>query len=705
MLKIKSKAILAIAGLMVAAFVFVGAVKTVSADMITLPTSGVSTASSMENVKNLQSFLNWNLGTQITPLVVDGKYGAKTTAAIKLFQSNNGLVADGKFGPLSSAKATALQANGTPATGSLCPNGNTLASNCMTAPSGTPTVALCPNGMTIASNCMTAPTGSTVNTGTNGYLADIAADSTNRVSTVYESEQDKVVAGFHATARLASQKVDRVRVTFLNTNTTASANLGKYISGATLWMGSTKLATMSVAQADRATATDTYTFNFSGLNANIPQDQIGRFFVSVSANGSLDTTDTTNANWTVKFVSGGVSASSPDGSYDTYPSGDITQTGLLFGKFSANGVKSELNLSTTNPASTVVAVSSTAATNNVEVLKFKIKATNSKLTLRKIPVQVTISSGTAADDVTNVINSIKLMSGTNVVDSKSGTEGYEFTAGAASNFSGTACTDTALAVDDLCSFSFSNLTAPYNAIAAGATAEFSVVIDFKSQANYATGTTVTTAFVNPDVLLAANYSVQDTNGDQLTNASSSIRIGSAIGNVMTLRVNGINVVQGTAVISKITDNAGIITSMTYDIPLAVSAFGQTLYVGQAAELAAAASGATTAAKAFSFALQEAAAPTTDLVAAPTATAVTSTLSSSDAVIETNGYRLDSGSTQHFTLQVIVSCTAAACAGATTGNYRVHVVTVRSATDGALTSPTNQTLLPNQSYQTGYQKIK
>jgi hypothetical protein len=110
------------------------------------------------------------------------------------------------------------------------------------------------------------------------------------------------------------------------------------------------------------------------------------------------------------------------------------------------------------------------------------------------------------------------MSGTNVVDSKSGTEGYEFTAGAASNFSGTACTDTALAVDDLCSFSFSNLTAPYNAIAAGATAEFSVVIDFKSQANYATGTTVTTAFVNPDVLLAANYSVQDTNGDQLTNA-------------------------------------------------------------------------------------------------------------------------------------------------------------------------------------------
>ena len=73
MLKIKSKAILAFTGLMVAAFVFSGAM-VASADMISLPSTGVRKTSSSENVKSLQSFLNANLGSQIVALVVDGKY-------------------------------------------------------------------------------------------------------------------------------------------------------------------------------------------------------------------------------------------------------------------------------------------------------------------------------------------------------------------------------------------------------------------------------------------------------------------------------------------------------------------------------------------------------------------------------------------------------------------------------------------------------
>src|SRR6185369_1843376 len=110
-----------------------------------------------------------------------------------------------------------------------------------------------------------------------------------------------------------------VRVQMRNTATGGSSvTLSKYISSASLWMGSTKLATIAVANADRSTSDDTYTFNFSGLNAMIAQDQIGRFYVSVSANGSLDSNDANNANWAVRFPDGGVSASSPDGSYDTY---------------------------------------------------------------------------------------------------------------------------------------------------------------------------------------------------------------------------------------------------------------------------------------------------------------------------------------------------------------------------------------------------
>jgi hypothetical protein len=109
MLKIKSKAF---AGLMVALILSIGAVSIASADVINLPSTGVKKTSGATVIKNLQTFLNWSLGSQIVPLVIDGKWGAKTTAAIKAYQGANSLVADGLFGKLSAAKAAAIQANG-----------------------------------------------------------------------------------------------------------------------------------------------------------------------------------------------------------------------------------------------------------------------------------------------------------------------------------------------------------------------------------------------------------------------------------------------------------------------------------------------------------------------------------------------------------------------------------------------------------------
>lgn len=49
-----------------------------------------------EQVKNLQRFLNWNLGCV---LVVDGIIGTQTATQIKAFQKKYGLVQDGYFGP------------------------------------------------------------------------------------------------------------------------------------------------------------------------------------------------------------------------------------------------------------------------------------------------------------------------------------------------------------------------------------------------------------------------------------------------------------------------------------------------------------------------------------------------------------------------------------------------------------------------------
>ncbi len=610
-----------------------------------------------EYVKTLQ--------TLVGASPVDGIFGKGTEAKVKAWQANNGLTADGKFGPASKAKANEVG---------------------MGSGSG----ALCPNGMTLASNCTQAPS-STVNQGTNGYLADIASDSTNRVSTVYESEQDKVVAGFRATARLASQNVNRVRVDLRNTDTGGSSvNLSKYISSASLWYGSTKIATMSVADADRATSTDKYTFNFSGLNANIAKDQIGRFYVSVNVNGSLDSNDATNANWAVAFPDGGVQAVSPDGSVDTYnmSAGNVgsidltTNTGFTFGKFSANGVKATVALSSSNPAAATIPVSSTAATNNVTLLKFTVKATNSDLTLKKIPVQVTSTTA----DVASIVNTIKIYNGANLLDSVDGSAIVDV------NSSVCDASDTT-AVGTTGCYIFSNLSTPNNMITSGSTVEFTVVADLKKAdgSNYSAGDSVTASVVNGDVLLTANFSVNDMNGDQLT-AGSTYRVGSAVGQIQTLRVNGVNVVMGTPTYSTTTATSGDITSVTYVIPLSVTSFGDTLYMGQSAQLSATSS----ASHAFAFVFQNSSAPSSS----DTSATATATLSTSDASIETNGFRLDSGSTKHFTLTVVLTTPTTV-----NNSYRVALKQVQTFTNGALsTGATASSLLPVEQFQTNYQFI-
>ena len=669
MLNIKSKAFkLVIGTLAVVAFSYASAA-------MDFGTTTLRVGSKGEAVKAVQTCVG---------ATADGSFGPMTKAKVMAWQASMGLTADGVFG----AKSKAAAANGCSTTTPPVSQGN--------CPAGY--VAVTPVAPTWAACAMATTTTS----GTNGYLTDINLDSTNRVSTVYESEMDKVVAGMRVTARLADQTVSRVRVTFKNTNSSSSANLGKYISGATLWMDSTKLATMSVAQADRSTSDDTYTFNFSGINAKVAKDMVGKFYVSVSANGSLDTNDTTNANWTVKFTSGGVNASSPDGTYDTYPSSDLTQTGLMFGKFSANGVKSELNLSASNPAAAVLTVQNTAVTNSVNLLKFTIKATNSDLNLRKIPVQVTVAdTGSANTNVLTVINTLKLYRGADLVDTVDPSAATQFTAGSASNPSGTLCTNTNAAANDLCAFFFSNLASNATKITSGTTAEFTVVADLKQvSGNYSEGTTVQASFANADVLLAANYSVQDTNGDQLTNNSSSIRVGSAVGNTMTLYINGVNVVMGTPTLTNTTSTGGLIESVTYAIPVTATAFGNTLYVGQTVQSAATVSSTN----ALAFVVQDNSGNniTTSGTAGAAVMVGSAVLATSDALVEGSGYRLDSGSAKHFTVTVTVTGLASSGNGSTAGYYRVALKQFQTFTNSGLsTGATALTLNPATSYQTGY----
>jgi peptidoglycan hydrolase-like protein with peptidoglycan-binding domain len=665
--------------------------------------------------------LQTNLG-----ITADGSFGPKTKAAVMAFQSAHSLVADGVFGPMSRAAwmnagpgSSTLPAGCTSTsgfsstTGYPC-SGSSYPAGCMSNSGFSSTTGFpCSGGsVTLPAGCATGAgfssttgvpcTTTTTNTGTNGYLADLSADSTNRVSTVYESEQDKVVAGFRATARLADQTVDRVRVTFLNGGT-GSGNLSKYISGASLWLGGTKLATMSVADADRATANDTYTFNFSGLAGKIPRDQIGRFYVSVNANGSLDTADTgAGSNFTVKFLAAGVSASSPDGTYDTYPGADLTTTGLSFGKFSSNGVKATVGLSSSNPVAGVVTVNNTAATNNVTLLKFTIKATNSDLTLRRIPIQV----NSTVDGITTMINTIKLYNGTNLVDSLDGSAIFDVS-GAGTTINSA---DSSLASVLAGGYLFTNLSDPYNKITAGSTAEFSVVVDLKQvNTNYTEGDTLLAKFANADALLTANFSVLDSNGDQLL-AGGTYRIGSAVGEIQTLRVNGIQISRGTAsVVTTLRGGTAVgasdIVNVVYSIPVTMTAFGQTLYIPKTAAY----NSDTANGVALAYGFIDASDPATVIASGNPATDVSAaatgpTLSSTDASTEGSAWRLDAGVAKHFILTVTLNSSASE-AQIGQKNFAVVLSELQTYLTSTVSGAgTEQTLIPIQDYQTGYQAI-
>ncbi len=64
----------------------------------TLPSQNLKYGSKGTQVKYLQDFLNWCMGSYLT---VDGHYGPGTRDIVKKFQKKYGLVADGKFGPAS----------------------------------------------------------------------------------------------------------------------------------------------------------------------------------------------------------------------------------------------------------------------------------------------------------------------------------------------------------------------------------------------------------------------------------------------------------------------------------------------------------------------------------------------------------------------------------------------------------------------------
>jgi hypothetical protein len=450
-----------------------------------------------------------------------GSRGSDVAAVQKALNECNGsnLATDGIFGRLTAAQFRAFQTAKMIKVDGLVGNQTKAA------------LAAC--------STMTTPTTPVVTTtnGTEGYVIDFASDSSNRVSTVYESDTNKIVAGMRVTARLSDQKIETIKVTLKNHDTSvigSSVNLAQYASSVSLMSDSTVIKTMTIAEADRSNTDDTYTFQFTGLGSAIAKDAIGRYYVAINANGGLDSLYAANADWVVNFAD--IRSTSPNGVYkiDTTATNSSVNgvavaaaagnysayqgTKFGFGKFSATGVKAEVALASSNPSAKTIAVSESSETKDQTVLAFKITAKNSDLTLRKVPVTLTLANNGAAT-LGDIVNTVKLMKGTEMIDNVDGS----------ANVAGL--------------YTFSNLSSSANTIAMGTTAEFSIVVDLKKQKNgvtvmYPVATNIKAALVNADILSSSTFSVMDKNGDQLI-SSSTYRTGSATGEFHTLVVDGV----------------------------------------------------------------------------------------------------------------------------------------------------------------------
>lgn len=329
----------------------------------------------------------------------------------------------------------------------------------------------------------------------------------------------------------------------------------------------------------------------------------------------------------------------------------------------------------TTPAPGTVIVNNTASTLDIKLLKFKVEAKNSDIELRKIPIQITVSSNS---NVSNIISTLRIIKDNNVVDTLDGTGGTQIST----------CTAGSVPCLSTYRFIFDDLSAPYNKVLSGTTSTFTISVDLKKMlGNYAERDSLTASITNADVLSASSFSVVDINGNQLP---LSQRFGSAQGQTQILATTCANVVMGNTTNSSTVDSNGNVTAVTYTIPLNITSCGNTIYLGQSAHLALTASSSN----AFAYAYNVSTDPTTPNIYSPSSSVFTSF----DAPVEGTAYRIDEGATRHFTLTITLITPSIP-----NSSYRVQLRQIRTFNSSSMfySGAVNTDLLPPSSYQTPY----
>ncbi len=589
-------------------------------------------------------------------------FGAKTKAAVMAFQSAKGLKADGVVGTQTGTALAAMTGGSVnfPAgctstsgysttTGQSCASAGNLPAGCTSTSGYSSTTGAACNG---------------TSTGSTGPLAGTAGDITVSSYTsgletqVGEGESNEKVLGFEIEADAGSDvAITSVKINLENQGS-GSKRLSRYADTISIWdQNGNKIGSSDTD--DFSESANVYSRSISLSGVVVRADKDARFFVSVDAAENIDSSDYSADSWVATLDS--VRFSDASGAILTEDT-NITKTFNFTSLASATDLELKVNLSSSNLKAQTVKVSTTTTTNNVELLKFTMKAQGGKMNIDQVPVLFTTSDNDLDDVTGNVTLSI---------DGSTFSESVSTSSSASSTIT---FDDLDLDIDE------------------GDTVTGTITADLNSTSGYSEGTTLMASIPSSYVTATSGtlaIDAEDVNGDVVVTGD---RTGSATGELMTLRSTGVNTVMGTPSYNRTTNTSGDVTSVTYTIPVSVTSFGNTLYVGQSASSALTVGGSD----AFALVFQQSGAPSSDIVLNSSSASIA--LSSSDATIESGAFRIDDGSTKHFTITATLNSGSVLNA-----NYRVQLKQIQTFTNAALyTGAASSSLLPVESYRTDYQ---
>ncbi len=615
---------------------------------------------SLQQALNANGFLVSTTGAG-SPGMESMYFGAKTKAAVMAYQSAKGLTpVDGIVGNIT---GTSLMANAGGGSG-VYPAGCSSNSGFSTTTGMPCSSASLPTGCTsttgfspvTGASCAGGSTSTGPLAGTDGSISAVDELSQYSSEEVGEGQKDVKIVGFEVEATNDGDiAIKSAKLSFTITNDSGSDNLDDYIDGASIWMGSTKVGSVDAndfSEGSSGVWTKTVTLSSPVVKA----DKTEKFYVSVDAANSFDSGDIDSEIFTadvdnLRFEDGSGVVTTED----AYDLGSMDVNVAFVSYSTAADTELKISKDSSSPSSAVVIIDENDNTDNVILLKGKMKLEGSSdVTIDELPITLTTVGGA---NVAAVTNSLTL---------KIGGDEYTETVSITGATSGTV--------------TFDNLNFDVNA---GDTVNFEILADINDidAGNLDEGDTLTASLTptNRDYI-----DVENEQGDQLSDSSE--KTGTATGSSQELRSEGVSatfVSQSTSVTSGQSSNDDL---GTLKIQFKVTAVGDTVYMSSLA--------GTSGAATNLFVVDRSGTATTGGVSG-TLTMINLDSSSDDDLTAAGNYTIEEGEVRTFELVATVQLPTAGSAG----QFKAALSTLKWNTDN---STTYQSYTQNlDSFKTSY----